>query len=187
MRKIRSEGELEVVVRSHKKAAGISLGWTDPVRQDRNIDTITPAVPSTPSTMPGPIAGDHDCRSTVWSRTSRSSGASVLVLSEIAIVNTSRNVCFDETEFPDCRSRKRGSRGRQAVCDARHRVFAVHSPGVEVASPRAHIRFSPTTLRTASSMLKRTTSVVLAATIAVVTLLLAVPATAATSFPTLID
>src|SRR5262245_5253390 len=112
MRKIRSEGELEVVVRSHKKVAGISLGWTDPVRHDRNIETITPAVPSAPSTMPGPIAGDHERRSTVRSRTSRSSGASVLVLSEIAIVNTSRNALFQQTEFPVRRSRKRDSRQR---------------------------------------------------------------------------
>ena len=41
---------------------GMSLGWTPPLRHDKNIETTTPIVPSTPRTIPGPTVGTHEAR-----------------------------------------------------------------------------------------------------------------------------
>src|SRR5436190_938755 len=46
----------------------MSLGWTSPLRHDRNSDTTTPTVPIAPRAMPGPRRGTHEDRSTWRSR-----------------------------------------------------------------------------------------------------------------------
>ena len=52
-----NDGLVAVVVESNRNANGMSLGSTPPLRHDVNMDTTTPTVPSTPSTIPGPSLG----------------------------------------------------------------------------------------------------------------------------------
>ena len=52
-----NDGLVAVVVESNRNANGMSLGSTPPLRHDVNMETTTPSVPSTPSTIPGPSVG----------------------------------------------------------------------------------------------------------------------------------